>query len=66
MHIVTRPRHPRYKFSLVGTDWVEWVLVALLCAVSMAGVAALGGSLIVTVAVGLVVLVAASLVVALL
>ncbi|HEY5855146.1 MAG TPA: hypothetical protein VIW24_14110 [Aldersonia sp.] len=63
---MTRPRHPRYKFSLLGTDWVEWMLVALLCAVSMVGVAALGGSLIVTVAVGLVVVVATSLVVAVL
>ncbi|MBD0322425.1 MAG: hypothetical protein ICV72_03445, partial [Aldersonia sp.] len=55
------PPGPRYKFSLLGTDWVEWLLVAVLCVVSAVGVFVLGGS-IVTVAItaGLVILAAAA------
>jgi len=38
--------HTHIKFSLFGTDWVEWLIVGLLCVVTAAGVGLLTGSLV--------------------
>lgn len=66
MDTAVEPPHPRIKFSLSGSDWVEWLIVGLLCVVAAAGVAVLTGSIVATVVVACVVLVATSAVVALL
>ena len=44
MNQAVKHHQPRFKFSLLGTDWVEWLIIALLCAVAAVGVALLTGS----------------------
>lgn len=65
MHTVAGPTGPRYKFSLWGTDWVEWVLIGLISGVSAGGVALLGTSVVVAILTGVVVVGVAAIVVAL-
>ena len=59
------PRRKKYKFSFVGSDWVEWLIVGLLCATAATTVGWMTGSLIFAVVVGLILLGAASAVIAL-
>ncbi|MBJ8346555.1 hypothetical protein [Antrihabitans sp. YC2-6] len=66
MDRAVKPRRTKYKFSLLGSDWIEWLIVAMLCATAALGVALLTGSVVSAVIVGLVLLAAASAVVALL
>ncbi len=58
--------HAHIKFSLLGTDWVEWLIVGLLCVVTAAGVGVLTGSLVGSLVMAGVVFAATSAVVALL
>lgn len=58
--------HTHVKFSLLGTDWVEWLIVGLLCVVTAAGVGVLTGSLVGGLVLAAVVFAATSAVVALL
>ncbi|KAA0021738.1 hypothetical protein [Antrihabitans cavernicola] len=61
-----KDREPRFKFSLLGTDWVEWLIIALLCAFAAFGVSLLSGSVLPGVVAGGILLCACSVVVALL
>jgi hypothetical protein len=66
MHTVAGPPGPRYKFSLLGTDWVEWLLIGVISGVSAVGVAALGGSIIAAVLTAILIVGVAAVVIALL
>lgn len=59
------PRRQKYKFSFVGSDWVEWLIVAVLCATAATTVGFMTGSLIAAAVVGFILLGAASAVIAL-
>ena len=66
MDRAVKPPRPRYKFSVLGSDWVEWLIVGLLCVVAALGIALLTGSLGDALAAGVVLLAAATEVIALL
>ena len=57
---------PRSTFFFLGTDWIEWLIVVLLCVFGGFSVTLLSGSVLFGVATGGVLLCACSVVVALL
>ena len=64
MNHVVKHHEPKYKFSLLGTDWVEWAIISLLCIVAAVGVGLLTGSAVSAIVAGVVLLCACSAVVA--
>ena len=61
-----KDREPRFNFSLLGADWVEWLIIVLLCTFAAFGVTLLTGAVLPGVVTGGILLCACSVIIALL